>query len=105
MILGELSLFSKHGIAMRVEVSEPTSVSRDHDRLKQDRYLFGFDTNGNQNEVELNEPIPNVPVHPLDIPVQGDYITGSYKDARYASGPYRVKLWLMIEEEPTPLSE
>ena len=61
MILGELSIFSPKGIEMKTEVIEATSVFRDHDRLKQDRYLFNFDTNCNFNDVELNEPIPNLP--------------------------------------------
>lgn len=100
MILGELSIFSKQGIALKTEVVEGTPVFRDHDRLKQDRYLFNFDTNCNFNEIELNEPIPNLPIHPLDIKVSGDYVTGSFKDAGYATGPYKVKLWLLIEEEP-----
>ncbi|GAB3343950.1 hypothetical protein GCM10027429_35220 [Marivirga atlantica] len=100
MILGELSIFSKEGIALKTEVAESTSVFRDHDRLKQDRYLFNFDTNCNFNEIELNEPIPNLPIHPLDIEINGDYLTGSFKDSGYATGPYKVKLWLMIEEKP-----
>ena len=65
MIIGELSIFSKQGIALKTEVAESTSVFRDHDRLKQDRYLFNFDTNCNFNEIELNEPITNLPIHPL----------------------------------------
>lgn len=104
MILGELSIFSKHGIAMKTEVIETTSVFRDRDRLLRDRYLFNFDTNCNFNEIELNEPIPNLPIHPLDIAVSGDYITGAFKDAGYASGLYTVKLWLLIEEEPEILT-
>lgn len=105
MILGELSIFSPKGIEMKTEVIEPTSIFRDHDRLKQDRYLFNFDTNCNFNEIELNEPIPNLPIHPLDIAVSGDYVTGSFKDAGYATGPYKVRLWLMIEEEPITLND
>ncbi len=100
MILGELSIFSPKGIEMKTEVIEATSVFRDHDRLKQDRYLFNFDTNCNFNDVELNEPIPNLPIHPMDIEISGDYVTGAFKDVGYTTGPYKVKLWLMIEKEP-----
>jgi len=103
MILGELSIFSPKGIEMRTEVIEATSVFRDHDRLKQDRYLFNFDTNCNFNEIELNEPIPSLLIHPLEIEISGDYVSGSFKDAGYTTGPYQVKLWLMIEETPEVL--
>lgn len=105
MILGELSIFSPKGIEMKTEVIEATSVFRDHDRLKQDRYLFNFDTNCNFNDVELNEPIPNLPIHPMDIEISGDYVTGAFKDAGYTNGPYQIKLWLMIEDEPEVLND
>ncbi|MGB5930025.1 MAG: hypothetical protein WBH03_17720 [Cyclobacteriaceae bacterium] len=104
MIIGELSIFCKQGIALKIEVIETTSIFRDHDRLKQDRYLFNFDTNCNFNEIELNEPIPNLPIHPLEMKVSGDYVTGSFKDAGYTTGSYKVKLWLLIEEEPETLT-
>jgi hypothetical protein len=105
MILGELSIFSPKGIEMKTEVIEATSVFRDHDRLKQDRYLFNFDTNCNFNDIELNGPIPNLPIHPLDIEISGDYVTGAFKDAGYTTWPYQVRLWLMIEDEPEVLND
>lgn len=100
MHLGDLSIFSPRGVEFQDYIIEVTSVERDHDRLKQDRYLFSYDLDNTGNEVELNEPIANIPIHPLDIEISGDYITGSYKDAGIGSPPYEVKLWLVIEEQP-----
>ena len=103
MKLGELSLFEPRGVFLQTDVIESTSIYRDHDRLQQDRYLFGFD-NCNSNEVELNEPISGIHIIPVAAEATGDYITGSYQDAGWAWRPYTVKLWLLIEEEPQPLS-
>ena len=103
MHLGDVSIFSKRGVELKDYVIEVTSIERDHDRLKQDRYLLSYDLDATGNEVELNEPIANIPIHPLDIEVSGDYLTGSYKDAGIGSPPYEVKLWLVIEEEPDNL--
>ncbi|MEM1405456.1 MAG: hypothetical protein AAGG59_01675 [Bacteroidota bacterium] len=103
MHLGDISIFSPRGVEFQDYVIEVTTVERDHDRLKQDRYLLSYDLDNTGNEVELNEPIPNIPIHPLDIEISGDYITGSYKDAGIGSPPYEVKLWLVVEEKPEPL--
>ena len=103
MHLGDVSIFSPRGVEFQDYVIEVTTVERDHDRLKQDRYLLSYDLDNTGNEVELNEPIANIPIHPLDIEISGDYITGSYKDAGIGSPPYEVKLWLVIEEQPEPL--
>ena len=103
MHLGDVSIFSPRGVEFQDYVIEVTTVERDHDRLKQDRYLLSYDLDNTGNEVELNEPIANIPIHPLDIEISGDYIKGSYKDAGIGSPPYEVKLWLVIEEQPEPL--
>ena len=103
MHLGDVSIFSPRAVEFQDYVIEATTVERDHDRLKQDRYLLSYDLDNTGNEVELNEPIANIPIHPLDIEVSGDYITGSYKDVGIGSPPYEVKLWLVIEEQPEPL--
>ncbi len=100
MHLGDVSIFSPRGVEFQDYVIEVTTVERDHDRLKQDRYLLSYDLDNTGNEVELNEPIANIPIHPLDIEISGDYITGSYKDAGIGSPPYEVKLWLVVEEQP-----
>ncbi len=100
MYLGDVSIFSPRGVEFQNFVIEVTTVERDHDRLKQDRYLLSYDLDNTGNEVELNEPIANIPIHPLDIEISGDYITGSYKDAGIGSPPYEVKLWLVVEEQP-----
>ena len=100
MHLGNISIFSKRGVELQDYVIEVTSVERDHDRLKQDRYLLSYDLDATGNAVELNEPIANIPIHPLDIQISGDYLTGSYKDAGIGTPPYEVKLWLVIEETP-----
>ena len=100
MHLGDVSIFSPRGAEFQDYVIEVTTVERDHDRLKQDRYLLSYDLDNTGNEVELNEPIANIPIHPLDIEISGDYITGSYQDAGIGSPPYEVKLWLVIEEQP-----
>ena len=105
MKLGELSLFDPRGLFLKADVVENTSVCRDHDRLKKDRYLFGFDTDCNGNEIELNEPIADIHIIPVTAEATGDYITGSYQDAGWAWQPYTVKLWLLIEEEPQLLSK
>lgn len=99
MHLGNVSIFSNRGVEFKDYVIEVTSVERDHDRLKQDRYLLSYDLDVTGNEVELNEPIANIPIHPLDIPISGDYVTGLFKDAGIGTPPYEVKLWLVIEEE------
>ena len=104
MVLGELSIFSKRGVELKDRVIEVTTVERDHDRLKQDRYLFGFDMDCDEDEVELNEPIANIPIQPLDVSITGDYLSGAFKDSELAPGPYIVKLWLLVEEEPKPLN-
>ena len=98
--LGNVSIFSKRGVELQDYVIEVTSVERDHDRLKQDRYLLSYDLDATGNEVELNEPIANIPIYPLDIEIIGDYLTGAYKDAGIGTPPYEVKLWLFIEENP-----
>lgn len=103
MELGEFSIISKQGVELRDHLIEVTTIERDHDRLKQDRYLFGFDLDCNGSEVELNEPIANIRMYPLEILISGDYLIGSFKDSGLAPGPYTVKLWLMIEEEPSTL--
>ena len=103
MHLGDVSIFSPRGVEFQDYVIEVTTVERDHDRLKQDRYLLSYDLDNTGNEVELNEPIANIPIHPLHIKISGDYITGSYQDAGIGSPPYDVKLWLVIEEQPEPL--
>ena len=93
------------GVELKDHVIEVTTVELDHDRLKQDRYLLSYDLDCNGSEVELNEPIANIPIHPLDIPITGDYLTGAFKDSGLAPGSYTVKLWLMIEEEPEAVEE
>ena len=105
MHLGNVSIFSKRGIELQDYVIEVTSVERDHDRLKQDRYLLSYDLDATGNEVELNEPIANIPIHPLDIEINGDYITGSYKDAGIGTPPYEIKIWLVVEEREEILEE
>ena len=105
MHLGDVSIFSPRGVEFQDYIIEVTTVERDHDRLKQDRYLLSYDLDNTGNEVELNEPIANIPIHPLDIEISGDYITGSYKDAGIGSPPYEVKLWLVIEEQPESLKD
>ena len=104
MKLGELSLFEPRGLFLQTDVVENTAIYRDHDRLKKDRYLFGFD-DCNSNEIELNEPIADIHVIPVTAQATGDYITGAYQDAGWAYSPYTVKLWLLVEEAPKPLSE
>lgn len=99
MHLGNVAIFSKRRVELQDYVIEVTSVERDHDRLKQDRYLLSYDLDATGNEVELNEPIANIPIHPLDIEISGDYLTGSYKDHGIGEPPYEVKLWLIIEEK------
>ena len=104
MILGELTLINKTGIFLKKQVSLHTSVEGDADRLEDNRHLQDFDMECNETEVELFEPIQRYITEPLDIQSKGGYITGSFKDNGLASGPYTVKAWLMIEEEPQTIN-
>ena len=105
MVLGELTLLHKTGIFLKDQISVHTSNESDVDRLEQNRYLEDFDMECGETEVELVEPIQRYLIEPLDIQSMGDYITGSFKDIGFAAGPYTVKVWLMIEEEPGTLSQ
>ena len=98
MELGELSIISKQGVELKEHVTSIVSIERDQDPLEQEQYLAGYDLNCNGIEVELNEPLRIPIIHPLDVHIEGDYISGAYRDSQMASGPYTIKIWLMLEE-------
>ncbi|PTB98004.1 hypothetical protein C9994_00155 [Marivirga lumbricoides] len=98
MELGELSIISRQGVELKAHVVDLSTIEQDHHALEQERYLSGYDMNCNNSEVELNAPVGSIPIHPLDIHMEGDYISGAFKDNQRASGPYKVKIWLMLEE-------
>ena len=104
MRFGELTILSKRSVELKEQIIEVTSLENDPDRLIEDRFLNSFDLETG-NDIELDEPISNIPIHVLDIEVSGDYLTGAYKDEGVSTLPYEVKLWLVLEEEPEPIEE
>ena len=105
MVLGHLAMISKKGVELQEQVVELTSLEYETDRLMQHNFLVGVELDCNGIDIELTRPLPSLPIHPLSITVSGDYITGFYQDSGLATGPYRIKLWLMIEEAPQPLAK
>ena len=105
MVLGHLAMISNKGVELQEHVVELTTLEYEADRLIQDDFLVGVELECNGTDMEVTRPLPNLPIHPLSIAVSGEYITGFYQDSGLATEPYRVKLWLMIEEEPQPLAE
>lgn len=104
LILGELTLISKHGIETKTELHEGTNFFRDIERMEGGRHLASFDKDGTLDDMDLIEPLPVIGVQPLDIPIEVDYISGNFIDGRHARAKYGVTVWLLIEEEPEQLS-
>ena len=98
-------LISKKGIESRTELHESTNYFRDIERIAGDRHLASFDSDGTLDDMELIEPLPLKKMIPLDIPVEADYISGNFQDARFARAEYEVTIWLLVEEEPQILEK
>ncbi len=104
LILGELTLISKYGIETRTELHESTNFFRDIERMKGDRHLASFDSDCTLDDMELIEPLPLNNMIDLDIPLDSDYISGHFQDARFARAEYEVTIWLLLEESPETLA-
>ena len=96
MKTGEITLFEKKGIFFKADV---------------------FDRQQKENKEEINLLLKpefsegsELPLHlgmeVVDVEGNTGYITGAYKDAgNVKEFPYRIKVWLLIEEEPVPLKD
>ena len=96
MKTGEITLFEKKGIFFKADV---------------------FDRHHKENQEEINLLLkpefsegfnlpPNLGTEVLDVEGNTGYISGAYKDAgNVKEFPYRIKVWLLIEEEPVPLKD
>ena len=96
MKTGEVSLFEKKGIFFKADVFDRQHVGNQKEvsLLTEAGFADGFDLPLNLNLEEID--------------VEGDtgYLAGAYKDAgNVAEFPYRIKIWLLIEEEPIPMKE
>ena len=98
MKLGDLTLIHQSGLFLREQVMDMASLERDPERLEVEHHLTDFNLECGAMETELLEPVPVLPITPVEIRSEGDYISGSFKDSGLATGPYTVKVWLMIEE-------
>lgn len=96
MKTGEIALFEKKGLFYKADVFDRQLKENQEEinLLSKTAFSEGFDF-----PVNLNMEV-------VDVEGNTGYITGAYKDARNVKEfPYRIKVWLLIEEEPVPLKD
>ncbi|WP_017730714.1 hypothetical protein [Nafulsella turpanensis] len=96
MKTGEIALFEKKGLFFKADVydSQHQENQEETNLLSKIDFSEGFDF-----PVNLNMEV-------VDVEGNTGYITGAYKDAgNVREFPYRIKVWLLIEEEPVPLKD
>ena len=102
MKLGELSLYEQRGIFYKGNVLDIPDPWRDVEIMRDPLYLAGFDEG---DDLGLTDADLHHAIIPVEVDGSTTYITGAYKDAGDIEGEYTVKIWLLIEEEPIPISE
>ena len=96
MKTGEIALFEKKGIFYKADVYDLQHKENQEEinLLSKLEFSEGFDL-----PLNLNMEV-------IDVEGSTGYITGAYKDAgNVREFPYRIKVWLLIEEEPVPLKD
>ena len=91
MKTGEISLFEKKGIFFKADVFDRQHLENQKEvsLLTEAGFEDGFDLPLNLN------------LEDIDVEGNTGYVTGAYKDAgNITEFPYRIKIWLLIEEEP-----
>ena len=96
MKTGEITLFEKKGIFYKADVYD-----MQHKENLEEIHLL--------SKTEFSEgfglPV-NLGMEVVDLEGNTGYITGAYKDAgNVKEFPYRIKVWLLIEEEPVPIND
>jgi hypothetical protein len=96
MKTGEIALFEKKGIFYKADVFD-----RQHKENQEEINLL--------SKVDFSEgsDLPlNLNMEIVDVEGNTGYITGAYKDAgNVTEFPYRIKVWLLIEEEPVLIKD
>lgn len=96
MKTGEISLFEKKGLFFKADVFDRKHLENQKEisLLTEAGFSDGFDLPLNLNLEEV------------DVEGNTGYLTGAYKDAgNITEFPYRIKIWLLIEEEPVLLKD
>ena len=94
MKTGEIALFEKKGIFYKANVFD-----RQHQENQEEISLL--------SKTEFSEGFDfplNLNMEVVDVEGNTGYITGAYQDAgNVREFPYRIKVWLLVEEEPVLL--
>jgi hypothetical protein len=91
MKAGEIALFEKKGIFYKADVFD-----RQHKENQEEINLLS-----KINFSEGSDLPVNLAMEVVDVEGNTGYITGAYKDVgNITEFPYRIKVWLLIEEEP-----
>ena len=96
MKTGEVSLFEKKGIFFKADVFDRQHLENQKEvsLLTEAGFADGFDLPLNLN------------LEGIDVEGDTGYVTGAYKDAgNITEFPYRIKIWLLIEEEPSLMKD
>lgn len=96
MKTGEIAFFEKKGLFFKADVYDRQHQENQEEinLLSKTAFSEGFDF-----PLNLNMEV-------IDVEGNTGYITGAYKDAgNVKEFPYRIKVWLLIEEEPVPLKD
>ena len=96
MKTGEISLFEKKGIFFKADVF-------DRQHLENQKEVSLLTEAGFADKFDL--PL-NLNLEEVDVEGDTGYVTGAYKDAgNITEFPYRIKIWLLIEEEPNLMDD
>jgi hypothetical protein len=96
MKTGEVSLFEKKGLFFKADVF-------DRQHLENQKEISFLTEVGFLGDFDL--PL-NLRLEEVDVEGNTEYLTGAYKDAgNITEFPYRIKIWLLIEEEPVLLKD
>ena len=96
MKTGEIALFEKKGIFYKTDIFD-----RQRKENREEIHLL--------SKIDFSEGLDlplNLNMEEVDVEGNNEYITGAYKDAgNVREFPYRIKVWLLTEEEPVPIKD
>jgi hypothetical protein len=96
MKTGEITLFEKKGIFYKADV-----FHRQHKENQEEINLLSRLDSSEGSDLPIN-----LAMEVVDVEGNAGYITGAYKDAgNVTEFPYRIKVWLLIEEEPVLIKD
>ncbi|MGB3465075.1 MAG: hypothetical protein WBA74_07390 [Cyclobacteriaceae bacterium] len=99
--IGTLILRSAKAVEANIPILDTTTIP-----IRKGQQLGGSfleDVQECPDLLELHEPQVADSLEPLEVLIEGDYLSGSFQDTGYAMPPYRIMIWLLVEEKPVEI--